>query len=187
VAKPSSLSQSHSIVIHKDEDSAASIAAEVLAAAVHFGQPALLITAGVHLANVRNKLAREGVNTEQLIAAGRLTVVNADTLLKVLMVRGSPDPIRFRQMVGALLDQACSERDGCVPVIYSDMAGRLWRRGNRAAALSLEILWNRLATAYNCSLICGYRGDSATTDAPTLEELRAVCDQHNHIIETRPN
>jgi MEDS: MEthanogen/methylotroph, DcmR Sensory domain len=175
------------MVIHRDEDSVTSVAAQVLAAAIQFGQPALLITAGGHLDDVRNKLAREGINTDELIAAGRLTAMNADTLLDVLMVGDAPDPIRFRQMIGALLEQLCSQRDGCIPVIYSDMADRLWKRGNKAAALSLEILWNRLATAFNFSLMCGYSGHPSTPGAPTLEELREVCDQHNHIIETRPN
>jgi hypothetical protein len=182
------VSQSHSIAIHKDEDSVASIAAQVLAAAVHFGQPALLLATGGHLDRVRNQLLADRINPDELIAAGRLTVVDGDALLNALMVGDTPDPIRFRQMVGALLEQLCSGREVCIPVIYSDMAGQLWHRGNTAGALSLEILWNHLARAYTFSLICGYCGDSSSTlTAPTLEELWEVCEQHNHVIKTLRN
>jgi hypothetical protein len=184
VTQPSPVSQSHSIIIRKDEDSVASIAAQVLAAGLHFGQPALLLTTGWHLGLVRNRLQLERINPDELIAAGTLTVVDGDALLKAVMVGDAPDPGRFWQMVGALLEQSCSGRQACIPVVYSDMADRLWHRGNKAAALSLEILWNRLATAYTFSLICGYCGDPSTPTAPTLDELREVCEQHNHVIKT---
>ncbi|HUQ97909.1 MAG TPA: MEDS domain-containing protein [Gemmatimonadaceae bacterium] len=187
MSKRSVVSRPHSIVIHKDDDSLASIAAQMLVSGIQYGQPALLITAGGHLDAVRDKLSTERIDPDDLIAAGWLTVVDAETLLNVLMVGDVPDPIRFRHMAGSLLEQLCATREVCIPVIYSDMAGRLWRRGNKAAALSLEILWNGLATAYNFSLICGYYGDPSVTSAPTLEELEAICQQHNEIIEMRPN
>ena len=37
-----------------------------------------------------------------------------------------------------------------------DMADVIVRRDNTSAALSLEILWNRLATEHTFSLVCGY-------------------------------
>jgi hypothetical protein len=52
------------------------------------------------------------------------------------------------------------------------------------AALRLEQLWNRAATRFSFSLLCGYAMSSFFNDSSAFE---AVCAEHTHIMPPTRN
>src|SRR4029453_17846492 len=111
------------------------------------------------------------------IGQGDLVILDAGETLRRLMVDEVPNPRRFEDTVGPILDVAAGNRKRMVRA-YGDMVDLLWNNDRGAAALSLEILWNQLITRRNFSLLCGYRSDSVDKDA----RFKKICDQHSHLV-----
>lgn len=61
---------------------------------------------------------------------------------------------------------------------YGEMVDVLWKDGMTAAAIKLEILWNRLANTHDFSLLCGYAMGNFYKDA----SIDDVCHHHTHVV-----
>jgi diguanylate cyclase (GGDEF)-like protein len=73
-------------------------------------------------------------------------------VLPRLMVGGRPDPVRFRETTGAVMDRAAKR--GRATRVYGELVALLWGDGDRTSALALEDLWNDLAQLRTFSLLC---------------------------------
>jgi hypothetical protein len=168
----------HHMQIFKDEAALAGIVAQLVVQARRVGQPALVIATASNRRKIDEALRAADIVLE---AAEDVEMLDTHQMLHDLIVDDRPDPRRFREVVGSLLDRLCLGRRACVPVIYSDMAGTLVSGGNTSAALALEILWNSLAADYPFSLLCGYAGSALDQYVPSDTELQQICDQHNYV------
>jgi CheY-like chemotaxis protein len=113
---------------------------------------------------------------------GRIVFVDTDDAIRQFMVGTTVDPVRVEQNFKQLLAQVRGV--GNAPVwIYGDMAGALCRRGNYAAARSLEELWNVHFPEPEFSVLCGYPIEVFDHDADA-HMFQAICAQHTHVIPT---
>ena len=107
----------------------------------------------------------------------RYISLDAETLLPDLLVDNFPDEGRLRAAVGGLLETA-----GEGPIrIFGEMVALLWERGDVAAALKLEKLWNGLAEDYRFSLFCAYPA-SLFQGSASLESYLRMCGTHSHLV-----
>ena len=58
------------------------------------------------------------------------------------------------------------------------MVDVLWKQGQEAAAIRLEMLWNKLAMTHDFSLLCGYAMGNFYRDAGRA----AIHHQHTHVL-----
>ena len=93
-----------------------------------------------------------------------------------------PDPVRFHATVDQLIARACKDRLPCPVRAYGEMVDVLWKRANAEGAIRLEMLWNRVATQAQFSLLCGYAVGNFYKEVATGPTFQTVCDQHNHVI-----
>jgi MEDS: MEthanogen/methylotroph, DcmR Sensory domain len=103
--------------------------------------------------------------------------LEAESMLREFMVEGMPDAARFNAAVTPLLDRL-SRRRTCTVRAYGEMVDVLWKRGNTAAAIRLEALWNTLADTQPFSLLCGYAADNVYENSAVED----ICRQHSHVI-----
>jgi hypothetical protein len=75
------------------------------------------------------------------------------------------------------IERVCDGADGRVR-IFGQMVDVLWQRGERNAAIQLEVLWNELAQTEAFSLLCGYAVGHFYKHAA----FEQVCAQHSHIL-----
>lgn len=127
----------------------------------------------VVVATPENRLRFEAAMRADGREPDEVVFVDADELLDSFLVDGTPDPRRFEQTVGALLDRH-GARERTVRV-YGEMVQLLCERGLHGAALLLEGLWNELARRRRFSLLCGYQREAAD---PALAE---ICALHTHV------
>jgi hypothetical protein len=166
--------------IYKDEPALAAIVAQLVVQARRVGQPALVIATSSSRRKIDELLKAENIIVDDT-GTGDVEILDTHAILHDVMVNDRPDPGRFKEVVGSILEKLCRGRQACVPVIYADMASVLVNAGNTSAALSLEILWNRLAGNYTFSLLCGYAASALHEHVPTDKELQDICDQHNYV------
>ena len=77
-----------------------------------------------------------------------------------------------------VIDGVSRGRGACTVRIFGQMVDVLWQRGERDAAIRLEMLWNQLARTEAFSLLCGYVIGNFYKDAG----LEDICGQHTHIV-----
>jgi hypothetical protein len=172
----------HAVKFYEDAVSLGRTVAEFLAPGLQERLPAIIIATPPHRLMIASELTRRGIDTAQLESDGDLQMWDADELLTELMDGARPDADRFHATVHRLIDRACKGRLPCPVRAYGEMVDVLWRRGNTDGALQLEMLWNRVTTRADFSLLCGYAVGNfykQTVNGPTMQ---AVCDQHNHLI-----
>jgi hypothetical protein len=172
--------------IYEDEDALAALVARLVVEAMRIDQPALVISSEPVTSMILSELHRHDVDVNDLQHHDRLQMLDSEWLLTQIMLGGLPDPNRFQERIRPVLQKGCARRDPCVPVIYSDVADRLIKSGHTTAAISIEILWNRLAGMHSFSLMCGFAAADLKGRVPTWDELQAICEQHN-TVQPRPN
>lgn len=174
-AKP----QDHVVGFYESEPFLVESVVRFLAPGLRAGDSAILVETLSHREQVEAALLAEGIDVAGAARRGRLLAVDADELLTKFMVAGSPDPGRFTDRVGGLVDRGRS--GGRTVCAHGEMVALLWDRGDIAAALALEDLWNELLATRPCKLLCTYPM-GAFDDEATSQAFRTVCHQHDAVV-----
>ncbi len=172
----------HSVKFYNDEASLARTVAEFLAPGLLERLPAIVIAIPDNRTLIAKELGARGVNVRQLEQDGDLQMLDADEMLGRFMVGSQPDPVRFHATIDQLIARACRDRLPCPVRAYGEMVDVLWKRANPEGAIRLEMLWNRVATQAQFSLLCGYAVGNFYKEVSTGLTFEAVCEQHNHVI-----
>jgi hypothetical protein len=170
------------VKFYDDEASLGRTVAEFLAPGLLQRLPAIVIAIPANRTMIGRELGARGVNVRQLEQAGELQMLDADETLARFMVGKEPDPIRFHATVDELIARACKDRQPCPVRAYGEMVDVLWKRANAEGAIRLEMLWNRVATQAQFSLLCGYAVGNFYKEVATGPTFQTVCDHHNHVI-----
>lgn len=140
------------------------------------GDALLVVARASHWALTSVELAARECPVDELVAAGRLVVLEAPTTLAAFMVNGEPDPERFQHSVGDTVRRLCRESSAGL-TIYGEMVDILAAQGNFIAAEHLETLWNTLSTECSIRLLCGY-SSAHFGDERTGKHLNRICELH---------
>jgi hypothetical protein len=170
----------HAVQFYEDADSLCRRVAAFLGEGLVAGEPAISIATQSHQDGIISELDARLVNVEQARRRGDLVLLDSDDTLGAFIVAGRPDPELFDAYIGTVLDQVIRGRRRTIIRAYGEMVDVLWRAGSAEAAISLEILWNSLATKYAFSLLCGYSMGQFYKQ-PDL--YGRVCEQHSHVFE----
>jgi hypothetical protein len=143
------------------------------------GKAAVVIATRAHREALEQRLMLAGVDVLEYRSAGLYFTYDAEEMLSRFMVNGSPDPRRFRAVLGSLIAGATECGSGIRA--FGEMVALLWARGQKDAAIELEILWNELAEQYSFALLCAYP-IGGFTEAEKMRELRHICRAHHCVI-----
>jgi anti-sigma regulatory factor (Ser/Thr protein kinase) len=153
-----------------------------VAEALQAGGATVILASPSRRAALEAALAGQGVDLVAGRAAGLLHLAEADEILGRFLVEGRPDPRRFLDVVGQLIDHAGS---GWRPVyVYGEMVAVLWEAGHLNSAIAVEALWNELRRELPFSLFCAYPAKVVTGD--NRAALAEVCGLHSGVIGAPP-
>ena len=142
------------------------------------GENILIVVTRPHRVALEHQLRQDGFDPA-LLNADRYVVLDAAETLEEFMVDGSPDERLFEQEIRSLMQRFT--RSGRSVRAFGEMVALLWERGNTAAAIRLEELWNDLRKEFEFRLFCAYpmkvcRGEK--NEAPFLH----ICQTHTRVI-----
>ena len=166
----------HAVCFYEDSPSLARTVARFIGEGLAASQAAVIVATTSHAAFIRDELTAMGVDAEERIERGELLMFDADEVLNRFMVGKRPDAARFEDAINPVLAKAAGSRKRLVR-IYGEMVDLLWSRGCEDAALSLEILWDKLIAGRKCSLLCGY-----SSGVGQGEGFNSICDRHSHVL-----
>jgi hypothetical protein len=109
---------------------------------------------------------------------GRYIALSAEVALTKFMVGHWPDDRLFQEFVTGLITRA--QQKGRRVRAFGEMVAILWARGDTAATVRLEYLWNELCKNHNFPLLCAYPKAGFTEDA--LESIAEICAAHTKVI-----
>jgi hypothetical protein len=146
------------------------------------GEAVVFVATPDHREAFTRHLAASGIDVERRRAIGQLTVLDADEMLSQFMVNGMPDRARFLPLFGSVIDLARAR--GGYPRLraYGEMVDLLWQKGERAAAIRLEELWNELGATRSFSLHCAYAIDIFDPTNHCCSGLDDISRAHSHFI-----
>jgi hypothetical protein len=167
----------HAVRFYEDDTSLCRIVSGFIAEGLATGQPALIIATAAHNTCILDNLRASSVDVTGLQKAGSLLVLDAREMLNQFMEDGLPSPERFENAATAALKCVAGDRSRTIRA-YGEMVDLLWKDGQSAASIKLEMLWNRLAGSHDFSLLCGYAMGNFYKDV-TIED---VCRHHTHRV-----
>jgi len=167
----------HAVRFYEDDTSLCRIVSGFIAEGIAIGQPALVIATGAHNACILDNLRTSGIDVATLEANHQLLVLDAREMLNLFMEDGLPSPERFRDVATAALQRVAGDRSQTIRA-YGEMVDLLWKDGQSAASIKVEMLWNHLAGTHDFSLLCGYAMGNFYKDV-TIDD---VCRHHTHRV-----
>ena len=169
----------HAVQVYRELDELAVSLGMFLHAGFRTGEPALVIATDGHWSAFRDELERRGHDVEEVQELGLLTCCDVDETLAAFMDGDLPSAARFEKTVGGILDDVARRFPDRTVRAFGEMVDVLSQRGQGAAAVALEELWNELFETRRFALLCAYELDVFDLDAQTTA-LPEIVRTHTH-------
>ena len=137
-------------------------------AGIEKGEAVAVIATDAHCTLIKRDLAQD-FDLLAVEREGRFMCFVAEDLLAQFMVNGMPDPARFKETVGAIIQRGKSSDGGTGRNVrmFGEMVSLLWRV-DVSAARRLEELWNEVIEEHTVSVLCTYTLDAGDrSDLPS--------------------
>jgi hypothetical protein len=170
----------HLVQLYTDDRSLSDVVARFIDHGLADGDGIVVITTPAHWTAIAAGLTARGIDVAAARARDALLVLDAADTLTALLVDGMPDREAMHANVRPALARV--RRAGHTRVrAFGEMVDILNRRGELAAAIALEELWNELLAAEHIALLCAYAVDAFDSREyrATLPGIGAV---HSHLM-----
>ena len=171
----------HVVQLYQDQDFLNRAVCRFAGAALANGEGLILVPTNAHWNAFRPRLEAEGVDVKAAQARGQLTVVDADELLPRFMSKALPDAPMFLGLAGEVIRQ--TRGAGNFPKVrwWGEMVNVLWERGDVAASMNLEDLFDRVADEQDIAIFCSFVMDNFDGEIHT-HMLPRLGENHSHLI-----
>ena len=171
----------HAVQFYRDDASLLVTLSRFTREGLNARQPIIIIATPEHRDALITQLLTDGVSRDHFERQGALWMLDARETLATFMDGAAPNPARFRDVIGGMIQQARNASDGSAIRAYGEMVDLLWKDGNADAAIRLECLWNTLANAHQFMLLCGYSIGSFYKETGGFD-IGDVCQVHSRVL-----
>ena len=171
----------HIVQLYQDHDFLNSAVCRYIATGLANGDRIVLFPTLSHWNAFRQRLETEGVNVQGAQERGQLRVVDADELLPRLVPDAMPDPHIFNAVIGDVFRQACAGGSYQKLRAWGELVNVLWERGDVAASMNLEDLFDQLNKKIGIAMFCSYVMDNFNGDVHAVM-LPRLGTNHTHLI-----
>lgn len=171
----------HIVQLYQDQQFLNRAVCRFAAAALANGEGVILVPTIAHWDAFRPRLEAEGVDVKAAQSRGQLTIVDADDLLPSFMRDAMPDSPLFLGLAEDVVARARS--GGKYPKVrwWGEMVNLLWERGEIAASMNLEDLFDQLADKQEIAIFCSFLMDNFNGDVHA-RMLPRLGENHSHLI-----
>lgn len=168
----------HAVKFYKDPASLASIVCGFIFEGLQRGEPAVLVTTVEHSKYFRECFQASGLDIDAAVASRMLTILDAEETLGKFMRDGVPMADPFNATMLPVFQGVSASYPDVNIRAYGEMVDVLWKKGQTAAAIRLETLWNDLARCHRFGLLCGYAMGSFYKGSSASD----ICMLHSHVV-----
>lgn len=141
------------------------------------GEGVIVIATAEHLRQLGSRLSEKAVDLQTATAQDRYITLDAEIGLASFMVQNWPDDQRFCSFVEHLIRRA-GVNDRRIRA-FGEMVALLWARGQAAATVRLEYLWQQFCKTHAFSLYCAYP-QAGFTKHP-VDSFADICAAHTQV------
>ena len=174
-------SHEHIVQLYQDQDFLNRAVCRFAGAALANGEGLILVPTLTHWNAFRPRLEAEGVDVEAARDRGQLTVVDADEFLPRFIRDAMPDSPVFLGLAGEVIEQAHGGGRYKKVRWWGEMVNVLWERGDVAASMALEDLFDQLGREHEIALFCSFVMDNFDGEVHT-HMLPRLGTNHSHLI-----
>jgi len=171
----------HIVQLYQDQQFLNRAVCRFAAAAIANGEGVILVPTIAHWDAFRPRLESEGVDVKAAEKRGQLTIVDADNLLPTFMRDGMPDSPVFLGLAANVVSQARGDGRYLKVRWWGEMVNLLWERGDVAASMNLEDLFDKLAHEQDIAIFCSFLMDNFNGDVHA-RMLPRLSENHSHLI-----
>jgi len=171
----------HIVQLYQDEGFLSRAVCRFAAAALASGEGVILVPTLTHWNTFRPRLEAEGVDIEAAQARGQLTIVDADELLPQFMRDAMPEGPVFLGLAADVIARANGNGRYSKVRWWGEMVNVLWERGDVAASMRLEDLFDQLAHEHDLAIFCSFLMDNFAGDVHA-RMLPRLGQNHSHLI-----
>jgi hypothetical protein len=171
----------HIVQLYQDQDFLSSAVCRFVGTGLANGEGIMLFPTLTHWNAFRPRLEAEGVDVHAAQERGQLTVVDANELLPRVMRDAMPDPTIFRGVFGDIFRQARARGSYQKVRAWGELVDVLWERGDVAASMNLEDLFDQLNKKIGIAMFCSYLMDNFNGDIHA-HMLPRLGTNHSHLI-----
>jgi hypothetical protein len=171
----------HVVQLYQDQDFLNRAVCRFAGAAMANGEGIILVPTQTHWNAIRPRLEAEGVDVKAAQERGQLTVVDADQTLPKFMKGNMPETPVF---LGLAADVVAKARGGGryqKVRWWGEMVNVLWERGDVAASMALEDLFDQLAHKHDIAIFCSFLMDNFNGEVHA-HMLPRLGTNHSHLI-----
>jgi hypothetical protein len=170
----------HLVQLYTSDEALVSTVVRFIERGLTEGEGVIAITTAAHWRMISQRLGGSNVDVAAVQATRQLVVCDAYDTLTSFMAEGMPDRTRMRTAVMSALDSVRGAGYTRIRA-FGEMVDILNRRGNLAAAIRLEELWNELLDAERIALLCAYAVDPFDR-AQYKATLPSIGHVHSHLM-----
>ena len=171
----------HIVQLYQDQDFLNRAVCRFAGAALANGEGIILVPTLTHWNGIRPRLEAEGVDVEAARERGQLTVVDADEFLPTFMSDSMPDSPLFLGLAADVIGQARAGGRYQRVRWWGEMVNVLWERGDVAASMNLEDLFDQLAKKHDIAIFCSFLMDNFDGEVHA-HMLPRLGTNHSHLI-----
>jgi hypothetical protein len=171
----------HIVQLYQDEGFLSRAVCRFAAAALSSGEGVILVPTLTHWNIFRPRLEAEGVDIEAAQARGQLTIVDADELLPRFMRDAMPEGPVFLGLAADVIARANGNGRYSKVRWWGEMVNVLWERGDVAASMALEDLFDQLARDHGIAIFCSFLMDNFNGEIHA-RMLPRLGENHSHLI-----
>lgn len=171
----------HIVQLYQDQDFLNRAVCRFAGAALANGEGIILVPTLSHWNVIRPRLEAEGVHVEGARERGQLTVIDADEFLPRFMRDAMPDSSVFLGLAGDVIGRAHAGGRYETVRWWGEMVNVLWERGDVAASMNLEDLFDRLAKQHDIAIFCSFLMDNFDGEVHA-HMLPRLGTNHSHLI-----
>lgn len=171
----------HIVQLYQDEAFLNRAVCRFAAAALANGEGIILVPTIGHWNAIRARLEAEGVDVEAARERGQLTVVDADAFLPRFMRDAMPDAPVFFGLAADVIEESRAGGRYAKVRWWGEMVNVLWERGDVAASMKLEELFDQLAENHDIAIFCSFCMDNFDGEVHA-RMLPRLGTNHSHLI-----
>jgi hypothetical protein len=171
----------HVVQLYQDPDFLNRAVCRFAGAALANGEGLILVPTVAHWNAFRPRLEAEGIDVKSAQDSGQLSIVDADELLPRFMQKALPDGPMFLGLAGEIVARTRGAGRFANVRWWGEMVNVLWERGDVAASMNLEDLFDRVAHEQNIAIFCSFLMDNFNGEIHT-HMLPRLGENHSHLI-----
>jgi hypothetical protein len=168
----------HFVQIYEENDIFLETLERFVSGGIHSGDSVIVIATPASRNALDDRLKAQGIDLTVAVEQDQYIALDAEETLSKFILKGWPNDELFTEVITNLITRA--RGNGRRVRAFGEMVALLWARGDTAATVRLEYLWENLCQKEMFSLFCAYPKAGFTQNKRAA--ISAICATHTKVF-----